>query len=155
MNLRENLPEGSIKSNRNLRVLIVDDEPLMRERLAGFLLLEYDSNIITAVNGVQAVEMHKRFQDSINITFLDIEMPKMNGLKALTEIRIVNPMSYIVIVSGVGTMTNVKSAMAFGVDGFIVKPYCDEKISEAMDNYAEHICGNRTSRYVPRIKVAR
>jgi YesN/AraC family two-component response regulator len=150
---RQKIEDGCIKSNRNLQVLIVDDEPLMRERLAGYLLLEYDSNIITAVNGVQAVDMHKRFKEAIHITFLDIEMPRMNGLEALTEIRMVNPDAYIVIVSGVGTMNNVKAAMSFGVDGFIVKPYCDEKISEAMDNYAEHVCGNRVSRYMPRVKL--
>lgn len=120
---------------KKLTVLIADDEPLVRSLLLDYLMGECHYKVIVARDGRQALTLFQRHVGQINITFLDIEMPKLDGLRVLRGIRVVDRKAYVVILSGAGNLENVKAAMAAGMNGFIVKPFSNKKIAEALDNY--------------------
>lgn len=121
--------------NKRLKIIIADDEPLMRGLLTSYLSKECNHEIYKARDGKQALSLYQRHAEQINIMFLDIEMPKLNGLEVLKEVRAINPKAYVVIISGVGTLTNVKNAIEAGVNGFIAKPFTNDKIAESLKNY--------------------
>lgn len=121
--------------DKQLKIIIADDEPLMRGLLTSYLSKECNHKIFKAIDGKEALSLYQTHEDEINIVFLDIEMPKLNGLEVLREIRAINPKAYVVIISGVGTMENVKEAINAGVNGFIAKPFTNGKVAEALSNY--------------------
>jgi len=122
-------------SDRKLKILIADDEPLMRGLLCSYLVEECKYEVYKASDGKEALQLYVQYREELDMIFLDIEMPKVNGLRVLKEIHTLDPNAYVVIVSGVGNLDNVKAAIAAGVNGFIVKPFTNNKIAEAIGNY--------------------
>ena len=62
-------------------------------------------------------------------------MPGIDGLATLKLIKKLDPNAYVVMVTGAGTITNVKLALSLGAKGFIVKPFSQSKIEEAVVNF--------------------
>ncbi len=123
--------------DKKLTVLIADDEPMMRSLLSSYLIGDRHYTVIQARDGREALTSYQKNLLDIDITFLDIEMPKLDGLEVLREIRSIDPEAYVVMLSGVGNLANVNAAMEAGMNGFIVKPFSNNKIAEALDNYFE------------------
>ena len=99
---------------------MVDDDSMMREMLKLILFSEDYPVIGEASNGQDAIAlcaMHKP-----GLVLLDINMPKMDGLQALEEIRKISPASVVLMVSAELTMDRVSEAIKIGASGFVVKP---------------------------------
>ena len=77
-----------------MKVLIVDDEPLAIMRLEKMLHSSGVSDVISATNGQQAIDLTKKYHPSA--VFLDIEMPVKGGIQAAEEIRQISPESEII-----------------------------------------------------------
>ena len=119
--------------NFNFKTLIADDDPEMRDILRG-CLEELGCTIDGEVeNGRDALKHLGIIQP--DIAFIDIEMPVKNGLEVLQEIKQVSPNTRPIIVSGHNTITNVKSALALGAKGFVVKPYEIDKIKQILEKF--------------------
>jgi CheY-like chemotaxis protein len=101
-------------------VLVVDDDSMMREMLKLILRSEEYRIAGEAANGQDAVMQSVSLKP--DLILLDINMPKMDGLQALEEIRKANPATKVLMVSADATMDKVKEAIAKGALGFIVKP---------------------------------
>ena len=115
-----------------IRVLIVDDVSDMRNLLASSLRNLDIRDIMEAKNAVDAIEIYQNKE--IDIVFLDLHMPKIDGFEALKKIRFINPNAFVVIVSGESSINNVKKAILMGAKGFIVKPYQLGKIKEMIES---------------------
>lgn len=124
--------------HQSLKILIADDEPLMRGLLTSYLAKECRHHIQKCKDGKEAIDLYKLHHRDIDFVFLDIDMPKLDGLQVLKQMRDINPQAYVVIISGVGTLKNVKAAIDAGVNGFIAKPYTNCKIGETLDNYLKY-----------------
>jgi two-component system chemotaxis response regulator CheY len=100
--------------------LVVDDDGMMREMLK--LILRSDAYTVVgeAANGQDAIALCEKL--SPDLVLLDINMPKMDGLLALEEIRKVAPSSKVIMVSADATMDKVSEAVQKGAVGFVVKP---------------------------------
>lgn len=107
-------------SPRKPTVLIVDDDSMMRETLKIILRSEEYPIAGDATNGQDAIAFCQDFKPGL--VLLDINMPKMDGLQALDEIRKVSPESIVMMVSADATMGKVKEAIEKGAAGFVVKP---------------------------------
>ena len=105
-----------------MRILVADDEALARFSLISILedLLEEPPTILEASNGRELVERTKESRPHIG--FVDIRMPHMDGLEAISEARRFAPRALWVIVSGHGDFENAREALKLGVEDFLVKP---------------------------------
>lgn len=100
--------------------VVVDDDIIMRDMLKLILRGEGYSVLGEAGNGNEAINKCERFQP--DMVLLDINMPLMDGIQAIEEIRKASPKTMIVMVSAEATMDKVSEAIKKGASGFIVKP---------------------------------
>lgn len=120
------------------RVLVVDDDENI---LFAFKeVLKKDGCVyLAAWNGEEAVEqLHRRQPD---IIFMDITMPKLDGLEALKRIREVNKKIPVIIITGYGTMQTAVKAMKLGAFEYLTKPLDVEKIREVKRKAFASIAG--------------
>ena len=118
-----------------VKVLIVDDAAFMRASLR--LMLEKNGYKIVgeAENGYVAVKKFKEL--SPDIVTMDITMPEMDGLQALKIIRSIDQDAKIIVISALGQEPMIKDAVMSGAKGFIVKPFKEEFVLEALKKVSE------------------
>ncbi len=114
----------------NVKILICDDSILARKQLKDIILSYGYTDFIEASNGQEAIELYKEHKP--DLAFLDIVMPIKDGVEAIKEIRAFDPKAYIIIVSSVGTQTQLKNAILEGAKDFVQKPYVDSAITEIL-----------------------
>jgi len=110
-------------------VLVVDDARFVRVRLMR-LLKNQGYDIIEAANGSEAVAQYQ--QHAPDVVLLDITMPKKDGLQALKEIRSGDPNARVVMLTALGQQSIVLDAIRSGARDFIVKPFEQERVLEAV-----------------------
>ncbi|GEO14802.1 chemotaxis-specific protein-glutamate methyltransferase CheB [Microvirga aerophila] len=104
-----------------IRLLIVDDSPLMRRLLGGVFAAEGDFEVAFARNGVEALEQLAAFEP--NVITLDVHMPEMDGLTCLDRIMIERPCPVVMVSSLTEAGAGVTlEAMDLGAVDFIAKP---------------------------------
>ena len=108
------------------RLLIVDDNDVMRTLLRTLLRGEEYDVVGEASNGEQALEMAQRLKP--DLVCLDIEMPKMGGLEVLGEIRKLLPETIVLMVTSHTEREMVQTAIRAGAAGYIVKPFNASKV---------------------------
>lgn len=107
------------------RILVVDDERVIREILSDFLGLE-GYVVRTVEDGEQALEeLQKR---SYNLVISDLKMPKMNGLDLIGKITELGIPVLTVIMTGFGTVETAIEAMKHGAYDYILKPFKVEEV---------------------------
>jgi DNA-binding NarL/FixJ family response regulator len=120
-------------SGTSVRVLIVDDNALIRVALSG--IIRQDSNLAVvgeACNAKSALEVIRSTEP--HVVCLDVLMPGMDGLTALRQIRRDYPKVRVVIVTGQGTSDVVNEARSLGAHGFVVKPFSAGRVLNAIRN---------------------
>ena len=108
------------------KILICDDSILARKQIIDFILSYGKPVFIEAANGQEAVDKYKR--ESPDLVFLDIVMPIKDGNAAIREIKESNPHSDIIVVTSVGTQSQIKAAIEAGANDFIQKPIYEKHI---------------------------
>jgi two-component system chemotaxis response regulator CheY len=112
------------------KVLIADNSPSMRMLLESILRDLNYADCLQASNGTEAVAAFQKHRPVL--TFLDTDLPELNGLAALSQIRAADAKAFVVMISANASLNNVKQAMEQGVNGFIVKPYSPQKVIEIL-----------------------
>lgn len=107
-------------SPKNFSVLVVDDDSLMREMLKAILRSEEYQVLGEASNGEDALALCAGLKPKL--VLLDINMPKMDGLRVLETIRQSQPEIKVIMVSAEATLDKVTEAIKKGAAGFVVKP---------------------------------
>lgn len=113
------------------KILICDDEEGIRESLK--LILENDYDLIFSQNGDEAVQNMRT--NRIDITILDIKMPKKDGLETLKELMRISPSSKVVIATGYKSVDIAREAMNIGAIDYIVKPFDRDKIKKIVQKH--------------------
>ncbi len=119
----------------NKKILIVDDEEMLRELLAE-QLIEAGYGVYEASNGLEAIEMLKQLETQgvrIDGVVLDMNMPKMSGAKAFAEIRNLFPSMPILIATGFAKDEVVQKLLESGANGLLSKPYEVEELFKKLD----------------------
>jgi DNA-binding NtrC family response regulator len=108
-------------------ILVVDDEPVMRDSLAAWLR-EDGYAVETAASGLEAVE--KAGRSAFLACFVDLKLPPgMNGIEAMRAIRQLQPETAVVIITAFASVDTAITAMKEGAHDYIVKPCNPEEIS--------------------------
>ena len=114
--------------------LIADDMRLIRQLLTQILRGQGVRRVEAVDNGRDAVAHF--FRNRPHMVFLDIDMPAIDGLAVLKQIKRWSPDSFVCMVSGHCTLPNVKQAKAYGVDAFLVKPTNQVNVRRVLAMYA-------------------
>ncbi|MEN8244650.1 MAG: sigma-54 dependent transcriptional regulator [Thermodesulfobacteriota bacterium] len=112
-------------------ILIVDDEPSIRDSLGG-LLSDEGFEILTAANGYEALKVMDK--DSPDLVLLDIWMPGMDGIETLKEIKKSNPYIQVIIITGHGNVETAVKATKLGAFDLIQKPLSIDKVIVSINN---------------------
>ncbi|RKM53998.1 response regulator [Butyrivibrio sp. X503] len=112
------------------KVLIADDTTLMREMLRSALDPEEFQIVGEAVTGEQAVELYKEKKPDLMI--LDINMPKMNGIDALTAVMKIDSKAKVLMCSDQKYENMIVMAIKKGAKDFIVKPFTKSDVLQAV-----------------------
>ena len=120
---------------RDGRILIVDDDSLIRDSLRETLKLE-GYRVEVAASGVEAQEKTESFPADIVIT--DMRMPEMSGLDLLRWMKQKHPGSAVLLVTGYGSIENAVEAMKEGASDYITKPIMDNEIKVIIQRILEH-----------------
>jgi len=115
------------------KVLICDDSILARKQIKDVISIVGNPTILEASDGEGAIEMYKAHNP--DLVFLDIVMPKKDGNIAIEEIMAYDKDAVIIIVSSVGTHSQLKSALEAGAADFIQKPINKVQIIDALNKY--------------------
>ena len=113
----------------NARILVIDDEPAIRDTMR--MILEYDGReVLLAASGQEGLTLAER--ESPDLAFLDIKMPGMDGLEVLGKLRALNESLPVVIVSAHGTAATALEAGRLGAFRFIEKPLSKDYVLDAV-----------------------
>jgi len=120
---------------RKAKVLVVDDEALVRESLRDWLT-ESGYEVFTAENGFQALEFIDR--ERMGVVLADLVMPGMDGIELMKRAKEIIPNIDVIIVTAYGSIATAISAMKEGAYDYIEKPFCPERLELLVQKLVEH-----------------
>ncbi|SFL89022.1 response regulator [Pelosinus propionicus] len=114
-----------------LKILISDDSLLLRKKLREELE-KLSCQVVEAKDGEEVIELYNQFRpDGV---FMDIVMPKANGIDALKKIKEIDQEARVIMLSSTGTAANLLEALKLGAIDFIQKPYNSSQIVKAVND---------------------
>lgn len=103
-----------------IRVLAVDDHPLLREGIAGLIADESDMTLVAeATNGLEAIEQFRAHRP--DVTLMDLQMPELNGVEATAAIRAEFPNARVIVLTTYAGDAQVALALKAGASGYLLK----------------------------------
>ncbi|WP_416149079.1 response regulator [Salipaludibacillus sp. HK11] len=120
---------------KNLSVLVCDDSELVRKQMIEVLTLIGVENILEAYDGEQAVIICKKQKP--DLVFMDIIMPKKDGIAALKQITQSNSTIKVVMASSSSSHSHLKKSLQLGAYTFIQKPISEKVILNIIQNLIE------------------
>ncbi|MFF2406185.1 response regulator [Streptomyces sp. NPDC058092] len=114
-----------------IRVVIADDEPLIRAGIRMILTSDPSIEVVAeAANGREAVELVRAH--AADVVLLDIQMPVMDGLTALAELRTAAPAVRVIVLTTFGERENVLRTLEQGGAGFLLKDTAPAELIQAV-----------------------
>ena len=116
---------------KQIRILTVDDHPILREGIAAIIRGEKDMVVVgEASNGRQGVEMFRR--QSPDVTLMDLQMPDLNGFEAIATIRQEHPGARILVLTTYEGDALARRALKAGAAGYLLKDMIRTELPEAI-----------------------
>jgi DNA-binding NarL/FixJ family response regulator len=116
-----------------IRVLVVDDHPMLREGVASVLALQSDMVLVgEAENGAEAVARHRELRP--DVTLMDLQMPGMTGLEAIEAIRAESPAARIVVLTTYAGDVQALRALKAGATGYLLKSTLRRELLDTIRN---------------------
>ena len=107
------------QANR-IRILAVDDHPVLREGLAAMIAAEQDLLLVAeAESGKQAIELFDQYRP--DVTLMDLRLADMNGIDAITEIRSKHPQARVIVLTTYLGDVQALRALKAGAMGYLMK----------------------------------
>jgi YesN/AraC family two-component response regulator len=116
-------------SEKQIDILVVDDEEMMRELLEDVLQMEGYS-VETAADGQAALARVKELRPLLVIS--DIKMPRMNGFELLKSVKERYPQMRVIMMTGYSDDFTVKDALRLNADEYIIKPFNTQDITSVV-----------------------
>ncbi len=120
-----------MSANRSIRLLIVDDHPVVRDGLSGIFTGDPDFEVVgQAANGVEAVTRAQELH--ADVVLMDLRMPEMGGVDAIKQLRKRAPSVHVLVLTTYDTDNEVLSAIEAGATGFLLKDAPREELIRAV-----------------------
>jgi DNA-binding NarL/FixJ family response regulator len=118
-------------SSTRIRVLCVDDHPIVRQGIAGLLAVQADMTLVAeASNGREAIELFRAHLP--DITLMDLQMPEMSGIDAIGAIRGEFPDARIVVLTTYAGDAQALRAIQAGARGYLLKNALHKELVDAI-----------------------
>lgn len=118
-------------NDKPIRLLLADDQAMVRGALGALLDLEDDLEVVgEAADGAEAVRAAAELRP--DVCLIDIQMPGTDGLAATEQIVVANPTTKVLIVTTFARPGYLRSALAAGASGFVVKDAPPEQLADAV-----------------------
>lgn len=120
-------------SDSKIRVLVVDDHPVLRDGVAAILENQTDMTMVgEARNGSEAVEIFRALRP--DVTLMDLQMPGMNGVDAISAIRSEHPGARIIVLTTYAGDAQAVRALKAGAVGYLLKSSLRTELIDAIHN---------------------
>jgi DNA-binding NtrC family response regulator len=126
--------ENNRVENKNVRILVVDDEPMMADSLKQNLM-EEGYSVDTAATGAEAIELFD--QGGHHLAICDLQLPDMDGLEVMRHMKDARPTTEVIVVTGYGSVARAVEATKAGAFYFVEKPFDFEEIQPLVDKALE------------------
>ena len=125
----------AIKSECTNRILIVDDEEILRNLIVRFMKKEgYEP--IEASEGKSAIELYKITHPQVVLS--DVRMPGMDGITLLRKVKKIDPQAIFILMTGFGDEETVLEALRAGATNFFKKPFNFKEVSDVISSVIRH-----------------
>ncbi len=115
-----------------MKVLVCDDSILSRKKLKDSIVALGCNEVFEAADGEEAISKYK--ETNPDVVFMDIVMPKKDGIEAVTEILKYDASAKVVMASSVGTQSFLKDAIKAGAYDFLQKPLDPAQVERIINN---------------------
>lgn len=119
-----------------MRLLIVDDSLVVRNAIARGAGGGAIRELYQAEDGCRAVDLFRHHRPEM--VTMDLTMPNLDGLGAITAIRQLDPGASILVISALNSHRTALEAIQRGACGFLTKPFTEREVGEALDALLEH-----------------
>src|SRR6476619_4150494 len=120
--------------NKEIRILVVDDEPMMADSLRQNFI-EEGFSVDTAGTGAQAIELFD--QGGHHLAICDLQLPDMDGLEVMRHMKDARPNTEVIVVTGYGSVARAVEATKAGAFYFVEKPFDFEQIQPLVEKALE------------------
>src|SRR5215510_9090353 len=116
---------------KKLRVMVIDDQAVVRQGFVSLISTVADMEIVAeGSNGREAVELYSRHQP--DITLMDLRMPELSGVEAITEIRRQFPGARIIVLTTYDGDEDIYRSVQAGAQGYLLKDMFFEELESAI-----------------------
>jgi len=120
---------------KKIRILVVDDENVVREGFVAILKLQDDMQVVgEALDGIQAVQIARKTKP--DVVLLDLAMPKQDGLTTIPQLKELLPDTRILVLTGTAESDRVFQALKAGALGFLLKDATRVQLLQAIREVA-------------------
>ncbi len=122
---------GSPRDEHRIRVLVVDDQALIRRGMTLMLAAEADMDVVgQAADGVEAVELAERLRP--DVVLMDLHMPRKGGVAATREITLALPRTHVLVLTTLDTEEMVFEAVRAGAHAYLLKDASEGEVLDAV-----------------------
>jgi DNA-binding NarL/FixJ family response regulator len=112
-----------------IRILVVDDHPIVREGLRGLIAVQPDIVVVAeASNGREAIQQFRNHRP--DVTVMDLQMPEMNGVDAVSAIRVEFPGAKIIMLTTYAGDVQIFRALKAGAQGYLLKAVMHKELPD-------------------------
>ena len=120
------------------KALVADDEYIIRRGIKGFLSKYEDFEVAAeAEDGKEAYDYAKELD--IDVFFVDINMPFLNGLQFIEKLKELNPKAVVVVITGYDRFEYAREALSLGTFDYLLKPVMEEPFDKMIQEIREHL----------------
>ncbi len=120
-----------------LKLMTVDDSNIIRNKIQRAFDTGRFEMVASACNGKEAVALFKEHEP--DVVTMDITMPEMDGIACIQHLMAINPKVSILVVSALSDKATGIEALEKGAQGFLIKPFTEQQLSEALIELTEHL----------------
>src|SRR4051812_50169080 len=126
------------------KILIVDDSPVERQLAGRLLEKHHDLTVLTAGNGVEALDVIER--EAPDAVLTDLQMPEMDGLQLVHNVRATHPLIPVIVMTAHGSEDIAVQALQGGAASYVPKKNLSRDLLETLDNVLEAAQSKRRHR---------